>query len=381
MKLNTTLHPTYANTMSENIPPSVQQRPSTPPPTIPGPAKAQRHGSKHLTRDQRLQVKTLRDAGFPLQDITRLLNVSFHQAQYVSRSEQPVTPRKRKGRPPCLTEEQVNELEVFICSSQTGRLMSYLQLSMTFSHFGVSEYAIRRALQKRGFHRYVARQKPPLSETNKRKRLQWAQEHVNWTREQWSLILWSDESWITGGHHRKVYVTRRQGEELDPTCIIEKHRKRSGWMFWGCFHGETKGPGIFWEKEWGTIRTESYCEHIVPIIQGWITLNPGLLFMQDGAPGHAAQSTLDELRVRGIRFIYWPPYSPDLNPIEAVWNWMKSYIEDKWGPDTRLSYDQLRAAVKEAWDAVPVEFLRELINSMPARCQAVIDAEGGYTKY
>jgi hypothetical protein len=45
------------------------------------------------------------------------------------------------------------------------------------------------------------------------------------------------------------------------------------------------------------------------------------------------------------------------------------------------TYDQLRVIVREAWDLITVEFLRELIESMPARCQAVIDAKGGHTKY
>jgi len=45
-------------------------------------------------------------------------------------------------------------------------------------------------------------------------------------------------------------------------------------MFWGCFSGKYgKGPGIFWEKEWGTINEETYQEWIVPIIDGWIWLH------------------------------------------------------------------------------------------------------------
>ena len=40
--------------------------------------------------------------------------------------------------------------------------------------------------------------------------------------------------------------------------------------------------------------------------------------MQDGAPGHSAANTSLELREQGIEVIYWPPYSPDLNPIEKV---------------------------------------------------------------
>jgi transposase len=43
----------------------------------------------------------------------------------------------------------------------------------------------------------------------------------------------------------------------------------------------------------------------------------------NGAPGHAAAETKEDLRERGIYPIFWPAYSPDLNPIETVWNRMK----------------------------------------------------------
>jgi transposase len=45
--------------------------------------------------------------------------------------------------------------------------------------------------------------------------------------------------------------------------------------------------------------------------------------MQDGAPGHAAAETREELHEGDIHPIFWPAYSPDLNPIETVWNQMK----------------------------------------------------------
>lgn len=53
-------------------------------------------------------------------------------------------------------------------------------------------------------------------------------------------------------------------------------------MIWGCFSGSRKGPCLFWEKEWGTINHESYCEKIVPLIHGWIRLYPEHQLMQDG---------------------------------------------------------------------------------------------------
>jgi crotonobetainyl-CoA:carnitine CoA-transferase CaiB-like acyl-CoA transferase len=63
---------------------------------------------------------------------------------------------------------------------------------------------------------------------------------------------------------------------------------------------------------------------------------------------------------------------------------MKDWIE-LHHPDLpagkQRTYDQLREIVREAWESITTEDLRELMESMPARCQAVVDAEGGHTKY
>lgn len=117
--------------------------------------------------------------------------------------------------------------------------------------------------EKAGFSRRVARRKPPISERNRQARLRFAIEHIGWTVEDWKKILWSDETWVNGDPHTKTYVIRRAGEEWDPTCIVERHRRRKGWMFWGCFHNNVKGPGIFWEKDRGSIKEETYRQHII----------------------------------------------------------------------------------------------------------------------
>jgi transposase len=180
-------------------------------------------------------------------------------------------------------------------------------------------------------------------------------------------------------------VTRKKGEEIHPDCILAKVQRKKGWMFWGSFSGGKKGPCLFWEKEWGSINAESYQEHIVPLIDGWIRLElqetgRQLVLMQDHAPGHAAATTREDLLERLIEVVNWPPFSPDLNPIETIWNWMKDWIEEKY-EDKQYPYEQLRKIVKEAWDEIPDERLIELLNTMPQRCQDVITAKGGYTKW
>ena len=107
-------------------------------------------------------------------------------------------------------------------------------------------------------------------------------------------------------------------------------------MFWGCFHGETQGPGIFWEKDWGTINRHSYCAHTVPVIHGYIELQRRqgreLILMQDGAPGHRAGETKEELQERGIVVLYWPPF---FSRFKSYRKGLASYEKLSSGPFSR----------------------------------------------
>ncbi|KAI0993774.1 hypothetical protein K3495_g14410 [Podosphaera aphanis] len=209
-------------------------------------------------------------------------------------------------------------------------------------------------MSRRGYARRIATSKPPLSAENKRKRL------------------------------NSIWITRKVDENFDATCVISNFRKKIGWMFWGSFFGSEKGPSLIWE-EWGSITADRYYQRIVPLIHGMISSHPQIQLMQENAPTHKARQTMDELRERNISPITWPPYSPDLNPIEHVWKLMKDYIAYHY-PDLALennrSQDELRRVVAEAWDrAVDENEVEKLVESMPRRTRAVYEAQGCPTKY
>jgi hypothetical protein len=289
---------------------------------------------------------------------------------------------KRSGRPPFIADAQLQELIAFVCASCHNRRLSWAELPFEYPMCtwpNATEWSITSALRRAGFRRRIARTKPPISEENRLLRLAFAHEHLNWSRDQWFRVLWTDETWVTEGIHRRIWVSVRKGEELDSTAIVERRRSHTGWMFWACFSGTTKGPCVFWEKNWGHINQASYIEHIIPVLDDWLQQHPELRFIQDNAPGHRGRKTQAEIKRRKMPKIIWPPYSPDLNLIEKIWDWMKDYLETTF-PE-QMTYPQLRRAVQEAWDFITVDQLNELIDSMHDRCQAVIDADGKQIPY
>ena len=164
---------------------------------------------KHLTHNQFIEIRTLRRFGLTTQNIANELGFTSRKVQRACAPEDE-NPTSRKRRQPILSTEQVDELEAFIRESPETRQMNYLELAMgTFSHWGCRERLISNALKKRGYSRCIARNKPPSSVVNKQKRLEFAQLHLDWSEEQWSQILWTDETWVSGDSHMKPRVTRK----------------------------------------------------------------------------------------------------------------------------------------------------------------------------
>lgn len=111
------------------------------------------------------------------------------------------------------------------------------------------------------------------------------------------------------------------------------------------------------------------------------------LFMQDNASIHTAHVVRAGFNDEGINtLIGWPPYSPDLNPIEHLWPRLKELIY-KLDPELGsiknkdAQRERLIEVLPKAWQEIPQETVQECLDSMRSRLQAVIDADGWHTRY
>ncbi len=121
-----------------------------------------------------------------------------------------------------------------------------------------------------------------------------------------------------------------------------------------------------------------YCDilkqSMIPSLQ---RLGCSAVLQHDDDPKHTSKTTTAFLKKLRVKVMDWPSMSPDLNPIEHLWDILK------WKVDERKvsNIHQLRDVIMEEWKRTPMATCGALVNSMPKRVKAVPENNGGHTKY
>ncbi|KFM66068.1 Transposable element Tcb1 transposase, partial [Stegodyphus mimosarum] len=245
----------------------------------------------------------------------------------------------------------------------------------------VSRFTVVRRLHKGGLFARRPERCLPLKVRHGRHSLQWCREHKNWTPDQCSRVLFTDESrFSTRSDSQRALIWREVETRFYPSNIKERHRNGGpGVPVWGgiMLNGRTE-LHVF---DRGSVTGDRYCEEVllphVRLFRG--AIGPDLIFMDDNARPHQTLAVEELLESEDITRMDWPAYSADLIPIEHVWNALGRRIAACLHPpeDTQ----QLKQMLIEEWARLPQEILHQLVLSMRRRCEATIEVGEGHIPY
>ncbi|GFV01351.1 uncharacterized protein TNCV_2125771 [Trichonephila clavipes] len=196
----------------------------------------------------------------------------------------------------------------------------------------VSSQTVRNRLHEGGIYARRPMVCIPLTPRPRAARRRWAAEHRDWEQHDWSQVLFTDESLFSlECDTRRVLVWRDRDTRNNPAFVRERSQyRRAGWM-------------------------------------------------DDNARPHRARLVENMLEAETIQRMEFPACSPDLNPIENVWDMLRRRIAARPRPPATVR--DLEIALLEEWNSIPQSLIDNFIASMANRCAAVLAVRGDHTPY
>lgn len=235
----------------------------------------------------------------------------------------------------------------------------------------IDEKTIQRRLHEAGAKYGPPMSKPLLTERHEKNRFKWArnQRFTNWNR-----VIFSDEMtvylnrvkrrvWYLPGN-RKVVLTVKHPVKVN---------------VWGCF--SSKGFGrIFCFKENldAKLMCRIYKRYLLPTARRQFGReSTSWKLVEDNDPKHTSKLAKRCRAENGIKRLDWPSMSPDVNPMENVWELVRKPLEKK----LFKKRESLEKAIKRQWKALPKELAVKLVESMENRVSKLIERKGAYILY
>lgn len=243
----------------------------------------------------------------------------------------------------------------------------------------VSAQTVRRIIKKYGYNGRAARKKPFINLRNRKVRLNFAMEHINKDPSWWNDVIFLDESKFNlFGSDGRTMVWRKPNTEFKRQNLQPTVKHGGGHvMVWGCISSKGVGNLVFIDE---IMNQHSYLKILKENLRqsaDKMGIKETFKLYQDNDPKHKAHQVRLWLLYNCPSVIDTPPQSPDMNPIENLWNELNRRVRQK----PVSSIPALKARLLEEWNKIGNDYTSKIISSMPKRLSDVIANKGYHTKY
>jgi transposase len=326
-----------------------------------------------ITADVAAQIQSLRDSGLGYKSIGGQLDL---KSDTVRKHCQKVAhlallPPKEKRYRGTIKGRNPLRIKQFIRSNATATLTDII----TACDLAVSPSTLSTYLKRAGMPKKVAKSRIVLSNVNKRKRVAFAKEWVLKSDEELAQIWFSDETMVKSPPNGEYVFFR-----CPPGAEWHTPSNGSGSksvMFWGVISKAAYGPLVQVEGKNTAVKyISTLTDHLLPEVEA---AEGPVIFQQDNASIHKTAAVMAFLEENEIQTFEWPPQSPDLSPIENVWNVMKMKMK-ALNPRPR-TMATMREACLEIWNELEDRIRIGLIDGFRGRLTKCIKAKGNIIKF
>ena len=274
-----------------------------------------------LTPYQRGMIMGGQALGHSQREMERVFNFPQSTIQYTIEKHGERNDDESKSRPGRPKKLSNRDKRLIIRLARKNPRITYAQL---LKETGVicSQSTLYRIFKDYGLTNWLAKKRPLLTEEVAKKRYVWCLTHQGWDVADWSNIMWSDECSVEKGSGKQREWVFRFPQEKWSKEMIQPFPKGKGVsvMVWAAFWGEGRSDLYRLARDFEAKKMGYSANSYIKVLEDNLLSHwePGLIFMQNNAPIHTAKQVTKWFENNGIIVIDWPPYSPDLNPIEHV---------------------------------------------------------------